>query len=350
VRPSRAATAPLSAPQGVGDPRVAGTPERAAGGRTAVRVMVDLFAGPGGLDQAAHELVIHSTGIEYDPGACATRRAAGHATVQGDVRAYGPADFPDAGVLAGGPPCQGFTVAGLGEGRTILTRLQTEAKAMAARQIAFTAGLDERSTLVLEPLRWALEAADLGRPYRAIVLEQVPQVLPMWETYAELLRVEGYHVATGVLHAEEHGVPQTRRRAVLIANLDHPVALPAPTRRAYRARSGDLPAPAAMGDALPHRGEFTVISNYGTGGDPKNRGRRHSSEPSATVTGKINRNRVVNPDGTEQDRFTPGEAGAFQGFPADYPWSGRDISQQIGNAVPVGLGKAIIRAALGRAA
>jgi DNA (cytosine-5)-methyltransferase 1 len=253
-------------------------------------------------------------------------------------------------MLGGGPPCQTFTLTGNGIGRTLLDRLKVEAKAMAARQLTFAAGLDERSTLVLEPLRWALEAADLGRPYRAIVLEQVPQVLPMWETYAELLRVEGYHVATGVLYAEEHGVPQTRRRAVLVANIDHPVALPAPTRRAYRANSGDLPAPAAMADALPHRGEFTVISNYGTGGDARNRGRRHSSEPAFTVTGKINRNRIVNPDGTEQPRFTPGEAGALQGFPVDYPWSGQDWPQQIGNAVPVGLGRAVIQAALTPAA
>lgn len=312
--------------------------------------MVDLFAGPGGLDEAARQAGITSTGIEYDKAACETRRAAGHDTVEGDVRAYGPADFPDANMLSGGPPCQGFTVAGLGEGRTILDRLRAEAHAMAARQIVFTEGLDERSSLVLEPLRWALEAADLGRPYRAIVLEQVPQVLPMWETYANLLEAEGYHVAVGILRAEEHGVPQTRRRAVLIANLDHPVTLPAPTHRAYRVHSGHLPAPTPMADALPHRGEFTVISNYGTGGDPKKRGRRHSSEPAATVTGRINRNRIVGPDGAEQPRFTPSEAGQLQGFPADYPWSGQDWPQQIGNAVPVGLGRAIIRAALTPAA
>lgn len=34
-------------------------------------------------------------------------------------------------------------------------------------------------------------------------------------------------------------------------------------------------------------------SNYGTGGDPKNRGERKVTEPAATVTGKIDRNRWV---------------------------------------------------------
>ncbi|MGW7688890.1 DNA cytosine methyltransferase [Streptomyces asiaticus] len=160
-------------------------------------------------------------------------------------------------------------------------------------------------------------------------------------------------MATGILRSEQHGVPQTRRRAVLIARLDGEAALPAPTHQAYRkgqpqtaGGSGVLPW-VSMGDVLPHRGAFEVISNYGTGGDPKNRGRRTSAEPAATVTGKISRNRIVAPDGRELPRFTPAEAGQLQGFPADYPWTGLDIGQQIGNAVPVPLATAVIAAAAG---
>ncbi|MEV0196151.1 hypothetical protein [Nonomuraea sp. NPDC050691] len=41
---------------------------------------------------------------------------------------------------------------------------------------------DERTGLVLQPLMWALDAIDkVDRPYRAIVLEQVPAVLPVWK-------------------------------------------------------------------------------------------------------------------------------------------------------------------------
>lgn len=39
-------------------------------------------------------------------------------------------------------------------------------------------------------------------------------------------------------------------------------------------------------------GRFTVRSNYGTGGDAANRGER-SSSPSATITGKAGRNRLI---------------------------------------------------------
>ncbi|WP_344032326.1 DNA cytosine methyltransferase [Streptomyces luteireticuli] len=324
--------------------------------------IVDLFAGPGGLDVAASKLGIETVGVEWDASACATRRAAGLGTVEGDVREYGPSDFPDADVLAGGPPCQTFTVAGSGDGRRALDDVLGFVKRMVAREnredIVRDLGLsdlkDERTRLVLEPLRWALEAIDQGRPYRAIVLEQVPAVLPVWKEYAKALEAEGYSVKCGILRTEQYGVPQTRRRAVLIARLgSEEVILPKATHQAYRkgvpkeAGESDYAGWRTMADVLDRPSPFFVISNYGTGGDPKARGRRASWEPSATVTGKISRNRVVSVDGDEMDRFSFSEAGRLQTFPADYPWSGSDVPQQIGNAVPPRLAMHILCAAFG---
>lgn len=323
--------------------------------------IVDLFAGPGGVDVAAEKLGIATVGVEWDSAACATRRAAGLETIEGDVRRYGPAVFPDADVLAGGPPCQTFTVAGTGAGRRALDEVLAFVKRMVAREdreeIAKDLSKleDERTGLVLEPLRWALEAIDdLDKPYRAIVLEQVPAVLPVWEAYAEALRNEGYSVDCDLLRTEAYGVPQTRKRAVLIARKgDEPIKLPSPTHRTYRKgvprEAGDSSVKAwrTMADALDRETPFLVISNYGTGGDPKARGRRGSWEPSATVTGKISRNRVVSLDGAELDRFSPSEAGRLQTFPADYPWSGKDVGQQIGNAVPPRLAMHVLSAAFG---
>ena len=52
-------------------------------------IAVDLFAGPGGWDVAAHWLGIDALGIEWDAAACRVREAAGHRTLQSF-----PDDYP----------------------------------------------------------------------------------------------------------------------------------------------------------------------------------------------------------------------------------------------------------------
>lgn len=319
--------------------------------------MVDLFAGPGGLDVAARWLGLSVAGIEWDENACATRRTAGLETLQGDVREHGPSEFPHATILTGGPPCQTYTVAGAGAGRKALNQVLSFIGRMVDGDDVTTelAALDdERTGLVLQPLRWALEAHRARSPFEAIIFEQVPAVLPVWEAMAEVLESLGYKTSTGILHAEEYGVPQTRRRAILIANRHETPALPAATHRRFRRRG--VQALESSRALLPHRsiGEtldrvepFVMVSNYGTGGDPKARGRRTSMEPAFTVTGKVSRNRLFS-EKEELHRLNVSEAGRLQTFPVNYPWSGKDISQQIGNAIPPRLAAHVLAAALGR--
>lgn len=319
--------------------------------------IVDLFAGPGGLDVAAHWLGIESVGIEFDPAAIETRIAAQLPTQAGDVRHFGPSDFGGYNVLTGGPPCQTFTVAGHGAGRRALDTVLNLVDGLGAGkfdEVEYQVEHfdDERTGLVLQPLLWALTAPT---PYEAIVMEQVPAVLPVWEAVAEVLEDHGYGVDTGILRTEEFGVPQTRRRAVLIARRGVPseyVALPAPTHTKYQGKGRPVVVDTGvaqwetMESVLPHLGPFTVVSNYGTGGDARARGRRTSDLPAFTVTGKVSRNKVLLADGTET-RFSMNEAGRLQTFPIDYPWSGGDISQQVGNAVPPRLGVHVLSAVLG---
>ncbi|MFE2310132.1 DNA cytosine methyltransferase [Streptomyces sp. NPDC059411] len=212
---------------------------------------------------------------------------------------------------------------------------------------------DPRTCLVLEPLRWALAAVDAGRSYESVVLEQVPAALPAWEVVGKVLLAEGYSVVHGLLNAEEFGVPQTRRRAVLIARRHGSPVLPKPTHRRYRkdasGAAGDLALPrwVSMGDVLNRDRPFVLVSNYGSGGDPAARGQRTSDQPACTVTGKIQRQRVMTADGIDLPRLTIAEAGCLQGFPVDYPWAGKGITQQIGNAVPPPLAEHILAAGLG---
>ncbi|MFF0487456.1 DNA cytosine methyltransferase [Nocardia sp. NPDC004068] len=335
--------------------------------------MVDLFAGPGGLDVAAHWLGIEAHGIEWDPDAVATREQAKLRTELGDVRRFEPRNFrrdragdqaapgsrPDMTILAGGPPCQTYTVAGNGAGRQALNHviemidlmIDGENVTEALQELHKQTG-DERTGLVLEPLRWALEAYKEGEAYDVIVLEQVPAVLPVWKRIAHALEKIGYFAEAGVLHAEEYGVPQTRRRAILMARRTSRPRMPSPTHERYRKGMkqhdcGMVLLPwKSMGDALDRR-DFKVISNYGTGGDPKARGNRNWDEPSATVTGKISRNRLQSTiTGQDLPRFTNAEAGQLQTFPRDYPWSDRNTAQQIGNAIPPRLAVHVLAAAL----
>ncbi|WP_063055859.1 DNA cytosine methyltransferase [Nocardia salmonicida] len=318
--------------------------------------MVDLFAGPGGLDVAARWLGLDVYGFEWDRNACATRAEAGLNDRPHDVRDFGPEDVPGAWILAGGPPCQTFTVAGSGSGRKALDEVLSYVDRMGvgddiSEDLAKLK--DERTGLVLEPLRWALGAHKRKDPYKVIVLEQVPAVLPIWKRMGNVLKGIGYQVATDVLRTEQFGVPQTRRRAILIARLSGEPELPSATHRPYRKGVGrtlgasDLLPWETMGDALNRGYDFQVISNYGTGGDPKLRGRRSSLEPSATITGKVSRNQIVDSTGFPCPRFSPAEAGRLQTFPLDYPWSGGDIAQQIGNAIPPVLALHVLSAALG---
>ncbi|KIF75149.1 hypothetical protein QR77_16915 [Streptomyces sp. 150FB] len=371
-----------------------------------VRIL-DLFAGPGGLDVAAHFLGFKSIGIEWDRNACETRYAAGLPTIHADVSLMRETRFDEipktVDVLAGGPPCQSFSVAGNGAGRRALNTVKefihrlVDGEDEAQIDEDLRALSDPRTALVLEPFRWLIKAIETeGRePYKVIILEQVPAVLPLWEIYAKLLRggegrLEGvkYEAEYWELKTEQFGVPQTRTRAVLVARLPgHGAIEPLETthlpfdlhRRKRNATQADtLPTDSAptgtkkrwisMAEALDAasklkdspvdvsrlrtggRMKFFIVSNYGSGGDPKNRGRRQSSEPAFTVTGKISRNKVYKSiaeyEAGQSDRFTIPESGVLQTFPHNFPWSGKDQAQQVGNAVPPRLGMHILGKAL----
>jgi DNA (cytosine-5)-methyltransferase 1 len=165
--------------------------------------LVDLFSGCGGMtrgfeDSGAFRSVF---AVELDRDAVAT-----YAANFGNHVACGPiediASFPSADVVIGGPPCQGFSP------------LNREA-------VGF-----ERRGLWREYLR-ALEAI---RPC-AFVMENVPELLRSAE-YAEFRRRAerlGFEVAGEVLNAADFGVPQRRRRAIVIGVRLGPVPWPSST-------------------------------------------------------------------------------------------------------------------------
>lgn len=357
--------------------------------------VVELFGGPGGWSEGLRNARrdLRSIGIEWDDRAAATAIAAGHDRLVADVSLVDPLDYRDLGVtgLIASPPCQGFSTAGKGHGRKdadllISTILGCESMTDVEDAIKHLAEHmhDPRSILVLEPLRWALA---IGPEWMA--WEQVATVRPVWDACAKVLASKGYSVEVAVLNAEQYGVPQTRRRAILVARRNDEAELPLPTHSKYYSRNplkldeGVLPW-VSMSDALGWA-VYSASGPKGASATQRGRGERALGQPSFAITSKppqlaesVLRNGnqahsakrdLVEPAATvhfgrrsnkvefinktdAQDpkksgrRITVQEAGVLQSFPADYPWSGSKSSQyqQVGDAVPPLLAQRIIEA------
>jgi DNA (cytosine-5)-methyltransferase 1 len=350
---------------------------------------IDQFAGPGGWDLAAALLGIDMLGIELDPDVLETRYAAGLATIGGSVAALKPERFRRRkAIMVSSPPCPPFSRASKGKGRSDLPQLIEIARELQpGAEIPELRWQDQRSPLVLEPLRWALAL----KP-DAIACEQVPDVLPFWQTLAERLSEEGWHCWAGILSAEEYGVPQTRKRAILLAHRKHQPGQPEPTHAAFR--KGQPPAPGlrpwvSMQQALGIEGDslvgFARRSDAPAGEieiDGKayrERDFRRGDEPAPTLTGKTRswtirankqsraaRRSIDQPaptikggsdyldrawcaDGEPVRPVSEAEASVLQGVPRAYPWRGRRSArfQQIGNAIPPRLALACLGELLG---
>jgi len=272
---------------------------------------LDLFAGTG-WGVACERLGIYEMGVEIMPEAVAVRERNGMRTIYRDVwegladgrhwerledpivaetyeqwRASGGSDDEFYDLLISSPPCQTFSMAGNGAGRKALDDVLAAIDAgLHLRPDALHElgdQLDPKTALVLTPL------AHVARDTPTyVVFEQVPPVLPVWERCADEMRKWGYSVWTGNLQAEQYGVPQTRKRAILIARADGKEAkAPTPTHSRYYSRDprkldeGVLPW-VSMAEALGW-GAAAYQSNQNTSTTGE-RYERETTEPAPTLT------------------------------------------------------------------
>lgn len=248
-------------------------------------IALDLFAGTG-WGVACDWLGIAEFGVDNMQEVVDTRKANGMPTIFRDVWTgllsglSGGIEIPslNAGaiqilqnynLLIASPPCQTFSQAGAGSGREALDQVLvavTEGRYKVPENL-YKLGdeTDARTALVLTPLAYAYR----DRPMY-VVLEQVPPVLPVWEACAVELREIGYSVVTGLLHAEQYGVPQTRKRAILIARRDGVEAtMPVPTHSKYYNRD-----PKRLDEGVEKWVSMAEALGWGT-----------TAKPSYTVTG-----------------------------------------------------------------
>jgi DNA (cytosine-5)-methyltransferase 1 len=341
--------------------------------------VIDLFGGAGGTGLGFVEAQFNVlTAVELDRCAAATyAHNLGVCVERCDVRMLSPRELRlrlrmrryTLDVLAGCPPCQGFT------------RMRNSGGAA-----------DRRNALVLRYLAFAREFLP-----KYAVFENVPGLLTSTHGRPFFLRLEnglrelGYSVEYRSLEAADFGVPQLRERLIVIAaRSGYPIIFPEPTHGEARhpevlsrrrrpwltvrdaIGGGKYPPVAAASQRRPSVPNH-VAARTGTrvrafiarvprdGGSRRDVDRRfwldcHKAHdghydvygrlawdrPANTITSGCtnpSKGRFVHP--TQTRGLTFREAAALQGFPDSFVFVGDGIDRQIGNAVPPPLARAI---------
>jgi DNA (cytosine-5)-methyltransferase 1 len=185
---------------------------------------IDLFSGCGGLSLGLEKAGFRVVGaVELDPLAVETYKV-NHPRVrvwQADIGALDPAAVMnelclksgDLDLLAGCPPCQGFSA---------MTTLNGSIRSK-----------DPRNDLVFQFLRYVQALLP-----KAIMMENVPGMAKDQRIHQITSSLEklGYFCTTAVLDAADYGVPQRRRRFILLAGRGRSVPFGEKSTRKYTVR------------------------------------------------------------------------------------------------------------------
>ncbi len=303
---------------------------------------IDLFCGAGGLSiglERSGFAPLFAADIMSD--ACDTyaARFQGVELHRGDTRTVDFKRFSGIDLVAGGPPCQPFSSGGKREGR------------------------DDARDVLPEFVRAVLEAGP-----RAFLMENVAGLATTHVAYLNrvLAPLFGRYTITGptVLNAADFGVPQSRKRMVIVGveKGRRAVRLPTSTVRRHT-RSGDILSPRARGTLNLSRITYAKTPDlrpspyhgqlFNGGGRPID-----LDGPAPTILASAGGNKTPFVDvgghvpsyhghllaggpprqGDLDDarRITVEECAALQTFPEDMRFSGSRSSRytQVGNAVP----------------
>lgn len=329
---------------------------------------IDLFAGAGGATQGLKDAGLEVVGaVEFDLNAARTY-VLNHPFVQvwrADIRSVSATSMRrelglrpgELALLKACPPCQGFS--SLADGRI-------------SRD-------DPRNQLVHHTVRFVRAFLP-----QLVMLENVPGLGrdARSKLLADALRRLGYATRSYIVDARHFGVPQRRRRFIMLAARGLRSSLPerlgdleaadATVRQAFAALENVLvaddpmAAPPAVSElvaqrirAIPREGNrFDLPSElqlacHRSLSSPRDAsgsyGRMAWDQPGPTMTTRCttpSSGSFIHP---ELDRpITLREAAALQTFPPNYAFAGSRgmIERQIGNAVPVRMASAIVSALL----
>lgn len=279
-------------------------------------VVLDLFAGCGGLSLGFEAAGFKTIGYEMNPDAAATYRK----NLIGDCiveKLTLETEYPNAQIIIGGPPCQPFSVGGNQNGVN-----------------------DSRNGFPL-----FIDAIKKVKP-AVFMFENVRGLLYSNKWYLEVIIEElqnlGYTVEYKLLNAVNYGVPQNRERLFLVGH-NSELYFPEMETKKYTVRDA-IPD---FVETTPAESKFltpaqdTYIANYERASKCVNPRDLHLDKPSRTLTCRNlsgatgDMHRVKLPDGRRR-RVLIREAARLQSFPDSFEFVGAETSQfnQIGNAVP----------------
>ena len=307
---------------------------------------IDLFAGAGGMslgfDKAEFENIL---AVEYDKCFAETYsfNFPKHNLKVADIKNISNEEIKKLignnkiDVIIGGPPCQGFSIAGK-IGRNFIE--------------------DERNQLFKEFVRFV----EVIKP-RIFVMENVAALKThnkgktIEEIVKEFERV-GYTVKYDVLNAVNYGVPQQRRRIFVIGTLDKENKFNFPEKTTKQitiaealkglpklesGETSDIPNHNAMNHSKQMLEKMSYVKDGGNrndipedirpkSGDIRKYIRYNSNEPSICITGDMRKVFHFN----QYRALTGRELARIQTFPDDFIFKGNagKVQQQIGNAVP----------------
>lgn len=293
---------------------------------------IDLFAGIGGirlgLESAGGSCVFSS---EWDTDAQDTYESNFGERPHGDITAIAAKDIPPHDILAGGFPCQPFSIIGKREGF-----------------------LDTRGTLFFEIER----ILEHHRP-AAVLLENVKQFRThdggrTCQTVVATLKRLGYTPFVDVLNALDYGVAQTRQRTFIVAFRD-PTSFEFPQPEEWRPNLADLLEPEADHDpklaASEHIRKRRLDRLRKQGREPEyptiwheNKGGHIGMHPYSCALRHHASHNYLLVNGTR--RLSGREMLRLQGFPESYrlATTPRAMRSQAGNSVAVPVISAIAAA------
>lgn len=315
---------------------------------------IDLFAGAGGLSLGLEAAGIESVfAVEIMDDAVATYRGAfpGVEVHHGDISKVNFSRFAGVDVVAGGPPCQPFSVGGLRKGR------------------------DDARDFLPEFVRAVLEV----RP-RAFIMENVPGLISFGPYLRAVLSplFDLYAISDPqVLNAADYGVPQSRRRLVVVGSRDGAGFRLPPGNPNTRMPAGLVLASKPRGEPNPSKIVFAKRPDLRPNpyhGHLFNGGGRaiELDKPSPTILAAAGGNKThfldlenripayhehlrrggspLTGELAGARRITVEESAALQSFPGGVAFAGRRSSQytQIGNAVPPRLAQAVAEELMGQ--